>query len=134
MRTIVYDTITYSRPILKDSVVVRYVTELLPAKEKHEGGDVGKTEPPHDSVEVEIPITQKVYEDSLYTAYVSGYRPQLDSLVLYTSKEQITVSKHRTKENRWSVGLQAGYGITLKGTPQFAPYIGIGVSYNLFNK
>ena len=31
---------------------------------------------------VMIPITQKVYEDSAYTAYVSGYRQNLDSITI----------------------------------------------------
>ena len=32
-----------------------------------------------DSLQVKIPITQKKYEDSLYTAWVSGYRATLDA-------------------------------------------------------
>ena len=87
---------------------------------------------PEDSVTVQIPITQKVYEDSAYTAYVSGYRPNLDSLILRTPREIITI-KEKTKPKRWGVGVQVGYGITLKGTPQFAPYVDVGVSYNIFN-
>ena len=36
-----------------------------------------------DSVEVKIPITQKVYEDSTYKAVVRGYNPELVSLDIY---------------------------------------------------
>ena len=32
--------------------------------------------------------------------------------------------------NRWGVGAQAGYGITPAG---FQPYLGVGVSFNLFS-
>ena len=37
---------------------------------------------PGDTVRdtVYLPITQKIYKDSLYTAYVSGYRAKLDSI------------------------------------------------------
>ena len=46
----------------------------------------------HDSIEVPVPIIQKRYDDSLYTAWVSGYDPALDSinLRLPTITETIT--------------------------------------------
>ena len=77
----------------------------------------------NDSVEVELPITQKVYEDSTYKAYVSGFDARLDSIILYPPTRYITIA---TKENQssWSWGLQAGVGITPKGVQ---PYIGAGV-------
>ena len=85
-----------------------------------------------DSTDVVIPITQKVYEDSTYTAYVSGYRANLDSLIIYPKYEVVNITSH-PKPKRWSVGLQVGYGMTMKGTPQFVPYVGVGISYNLFS-
>lgn len=85
-----------------------------------------------DSVSmIELPITQSVYEDSLYRAYVSGFDARMDSLILYPRSEMVTITKH-PKPKRWSVGVQMGYGMTLKGTPQFAPYFGVGVSYRVF--
>lgn len=87
-----------------------------------------------DSADVVVPITQNVYEDSTYTAYVSGYRASLDSLIFRMPREVTTITNtHYQKPKRWSIGIQVGYGMTLKGTPQFAPYVGIGVSYNLFS-
>lgn len=88
-----------------------------------------------DSVDVIIPITKKVYKDSLYTAYVSGYNPKLDSLVLHSQHEVVTINDcyPRSRKKRWSVGVQIGYGIALRGVPEFTPYIGVGVSCNLFN-
>ena len=95
--------------------------------------DMGEKVTP-DSAEVIVPITQTVYEDSTYTAYVSGYRASLDSLIFRMPREVTTItSTHYQKPKRWSVGIQVGYGMTSKGTPQFAPYVGIGVSYNLFS-
>ena len=159
IRTTIVDTIAYYKPILKDSTVINYVTVRLPKADDKEDNFPNKTvtklpesvqkfpesdknlqdsvqnfskSVPEDSVTVQIPITQKVYEDSTYTAYVSGYRASLDSLVFKMPREVITIKEY-SKPKRWSVGVQVGYGVTLKGTPQFAPYVGIGVSYNLFS-
>lgn len=82
-----------------------------------------------DSVSVQIPITQKVYETDRYRAVVSGYQPSLDDLLIYQPTQVVQV---KNKPKRWGIGLQVGYGVTVKNTPQFTPYIGIGVSYNLF--
>lgn len=137
VRVVVYDTLTYYKPVPKDSVVIRYITEKLPISEPQETNllnfaneiPVGSKT---DSVEVQIPITQKIYEDSIYTAYVSGYNPSLDSLIFRIPQETMTITKY-TKPKRWSIGIQAGYGMTLKGMPQFTPYIGVGISCNLFS-
>ncbi|MBQ8034141.1 MAG: hypothetical protein IJ267_03300, partial [Bacteroidales bacterium] len=82
-----------------------------------------------DSVSVEIPITQKVYETDRYRAVVSGYKPSLDDIYIYQPTQIVQV---KSKPKRWGVGIQVGYGVTLKQTPQFSPYVGVGVSYNLF--
>lgn len=128
IRTIFVDTIPYYKPIPKDSVVVRYITERLPVVDS----SVDKVDSSVDSVAVEIPITQKVYEDSAYTAWVSGYQPSLDSLILYPKREVVTIVE-REKPKRWSIGVTAGYGITMQGSPQFEPFIGIGLTYNLWS-
>lgn len=77
---------------------------------------------------VYLPITQKVYRDSLYTAYVSGYRAKLDSIEVYGRTNTITI-RERAKRSRWGLGVQAGYGWIGNRT---GPYVGVGVSYNLF--
>lgn len=135
----VIDTITYYKPVVRDSVVIRYITETLPvAPPQQAGPTVQETEQqdsisvagptmPSDSVTVQIPITQKRYETERYRAYVSGYRPSLDSLLIFPQQQVIRI---REKPRRWHVGVQAGYGVTPAG---FQPYIGVGVSYNLFS-
>lgn len=80
---------------------------------------------------------QVVYEDSSYRAVVSGYlNPRLDSLVLFpktTYKEVTNDIYHpvsiKPKRKRWGLGLQAGYGF-YPGQSGF--YVGVGVSYNLW--
>lgn len=80
----------------------------------------------HDTVFVYIPISQKVYKDSLYTAWVSGYRAKLDSIEVYQKIQTIYI-RDKLKRKRFGVGVQAGYGYPC------GMYAGIGVSYNLFS-
>lgn len=74
---------------------------------------------------------QAYYEDSLYRAWVSGYRPKLDSLMVFPKTVYQTVMNdiYHTivlKKKRWGLGLQAGYGYPS------GIYAGVGISYNLF--
>nr|WP_302831790.1 hypothetical protein [uncultured Bacteroides sp.] len=76
---------------------------------------------------------QAYYEDSLYRAWVSGYRPRLDSIEVYPRTVYQTVTNDiyhpvaiKPKKKRWGLGLQAGYGYP------GGFYMGVGVSYNLF--
>lgn len=75
---------------------------------------------------------QAYYEDSLYRAWVSGYRPKLDSIEIYPKTVTYTITNdiyHTIKvkdKRRWGLGLQAGYGYP------GGFYVGAGVSYNLF--
>lgn len=123
LRVTVYDTVVYYKPVVKDSMVVMYITERLPVADSVPKS--GKTVA--DSANVVIPITQKVYEDSMYKAYVSGYRASLDSFYIYPRREVITI---REKPRRWHIGISAGYGLTPKG---FQPYLGIGVTYRIMS-
>lgn len=86
-----------------------------------------------DTVYVRLPREQKRYADTNYAAWVSGYRPSLDSIEVYP------VTRYVTKEiilptpaKRWGIGIQAGYGVGLNGGKVVGvPYIGIGISYDL---
>ena len=79
----------------------------------------------NDSVEVELPIEQKVYSDSLYKAWVSGFDARLDSIHIYQPTLHITI-KTTEQQSQWSWGVQAGLGITPKG---LQPYIGLGATF-----
>lgn len=121
----VIDSIKKLYPVPVDSFIVRYVTKPLAVARDCVAKDT--TQPVNDSIKVQIPISQKVYEDTLYRAYVSGYEPKLDSI---TIKQRTTYITHtiRDKESRFRIGLQAGYGLTPKG---MQPYVGLGVSYRI---
>lgn len=74
---------------------------------------------------------QAYYEDSLYRAWVSGYRPRLDSLQIFprTVYQTVTNDVYHTiasKKKRWGLGLQVGYGYP------GGWYTGVGISYDLW--
>lgn len=125
-RVTVVDTVPYVKPVARDSVVVRYVTKKLPIV--HDTLHSIYT----DTIQVDMPITQKRYEDSTYTAWVSGYEPSLDSIRVYRKREVITINKIiKEPPNRFVVSFNVGYGLTPQNGLQ--PYIGIGVGYKLFS-
>lgn len=120
-----YDTIPYYMPVPVDSYVTRYETVRLPAvRDTLRDSLIYKDTLVHDSVNVIVPITQKIYKDSTYTAYVSGFHPELDSIKLYQKTTTIT-----EKPARWGVGLVGGYGYGTKG---FTSFLGVAVYYRLF--
>lgn len=89
----------------------------------------------HDTLYISLPIEQRTYADSTYTAWISGYRPKLDSIQIYPQTTTITNTMtitHSSKQPRFSIGLQAGYGATISNNQvKPAPYVGIGISWNL---
>jgi hypothetical protein len=115
-----------------DSVVVRYKTIHVELKEDNfpKLDDKEDNFPiKNDSTTVELPITQKHYADSTYSAWVSGYDPCLDSIKVYPRTEVLTITKQiQDKPKRWGIGIHGGVGISKGG---FTPYIGIGVQYNI---
>lgn len=121
----VHDTIFRDRPV---PVEIRRIDTLLVS--------VSDTVMLHDTAYVMLPTEQRVYCDSTYRAVISGYMPVLDTIAVYPVSRHITTVK--TVEvpcrKRWGIGVQAGYGMYLDaGRPGFAPYVGIGVSYNFLS-
>lgn len=119
-RDTIIDTFVIEKPISVYDTIIRYVkkkpivlhdTTIVLKRDT----DVYIT----PDTQVVIPITQKVYEDSLYKAWVSGYMPSLDRIEIY--RPTITI----TKKERWSWGLQGGAGYdVISNRPVI--YIGIG--------
>lgn len=83
--------------------------------------------PDRDTVYVEVPVVQRLYEGEDYRAWVSGWQPSLDSLVLTRPVTTDTV-RERQSAPRLSFGLQAGYGLTPAG---LQPYLGLGLTIRL---
>ena len=87
-----------------------------------------------DSIDVPVPIVQKRYEDSLYTAWVSGYEPQLDSIDLRLPTVVETITKTIVKPApRLSIGVQAGTGVGIFSR-QPDMFFGVGVQWRMWPK
>ena len=121
----IFKVVKVDRPIVRESTIVKYEVVRLPIVAND---TICVSDTIKDSIFVEVPIEQKVYSDSNYTAWVSGYHPRLDSISI-THQE---VSFHKLVNNsskgskRLYLGIQVGYGITPRG---MQPYLGLGVSY-----
>ena len=90
--------------------------------------------PSGDSIDVPIPIYQKRYDDSLYTAWVSGYEPALDSINLRLPTITETVTRTIVKPSPLiTFGIQAGAGWgIINQKPDI--FIGVGGQINLWRK
>lgn len=125
-REIFVDTICFYQPIPRDSLVVRYETHRLPMAKTEEDDE------PPDTIDVQIPITQKTYVDSTYTAWVSGYEPRLDSIQVYPRTEVLTITeriRETERQKRWGISIGAGATLNTKGEVQ--PGLFLGVSYTI---
>lgn len=122
-----WDTIVQTKPIAVESKVVELRSYRVKLLGKINGSSSDSSYNA-DSAVVELPIEQKVYGDSTYKAWVSGFDARLDSIKLFQPTKYITITT-KQKPSRWNVGIQGGVGITPKG---IQPYIGVGVSYKLF--
>lgn len=132
------DTIitTKTDTLWRDTTIWMY--KLKPVKEEIIRHDTIKT-PQSDSII--IPITSKVYTDTICAnndsaivqSYISGYKPNLDSLRVFMKKQEIvktnTIAITKTKYKKIGIGLQAGYGYGFR-SKQIEPYIGVGISVN----
>ena len=126
---VIRDTVTYYAPKYvhshtRDTI---YVPVPIPGSEPDE-------EP--DTAYVNLPRETKIYEDARYRAEVSGYQPSLDRLDIFTQTQVVTkdVTQVVRQKTRWGIGISAGYGVAINTTDQTfkpAPYIGVGIQYNL---
>ena len=137
----VRDTVPFYYPKPRDSVVIRYDTIKTggphPDLPQGEGVDSMQDHPLPSLVEgqgggsVILPITSNTYEGDGWRAHVSGFRPRLDSLLIFPERQTITIRDPPTtggaSRQRWTLGVQAGYGITPRG---MQPYLGVGLTWH----
>ena len=89
----------------------------------------------NDTLLVEVPVEQKRYDDSLYTAWVSGYQPALDSIRLHQPEIVTTITKTIVqKAPRLSVGLSVGPGVSIDKDHHMGIYVGFTANYRLWPK
>lgn len=122
----IYDTITQIEPIIEQRITVEKV--LVPV-------EVRDTIWQRDTMYVELQKEQVIWEDSLSRVYASGILPQVDSVHHFVKERMITrnVAVPVKQRSRWGVGVQLGYGVQLGKEVNAAPYIGVGISYNLLS-
>lgn len=150
---VVRDTVKGVMPTEKDSKVVGTVAlPFVPspfregtnyAKLTDDGGKTGTTETTatggeevgkigsNDTVWATVPRTQKRYEDSTYTAWVSGYEPRLDSIEVYRRTVFMTKTETATSRKRLSLGLTGGFGYGVI-TRKPDVWLGVGVTWRLW--
>lgn len=135
----IYDTIPYIEPAPVHSQQVGSKKVTIPTSYIDRGienlpdiradtaeltsADVEVTTP--DSLTLQLPITQNVYEGEDYKAYVSGVYPSLDSLFVYPRREIVTIKK---PPKRWHIGPTVGFGYTPHG---FEPFIGVSLTFSI---
>lgn len=135
---ITHDTIVVREPVTFSDTIVRYVSIPLPIynhdeKIMHDTIAVVST----DTIRIngdtmQLPITQKVYRDTNYIAYVSGWHPSLDSIAVINQTITNTITRTEYKKrSRWNVGIVAGYGYGIQ-YHHFEPFAGVAVTYNIF--
>lgn len=110
------DTVKIERIIEKTRTVYKYDTVWLQKSEDK------------DSASVVMPMERKVYSDSLYRAVISGYKPELEELVLYPRTKVIYKTEIiESPQSRFEcvLGPQVGWGKTPTG---WRPYVGVGVT------
>lgn len=134
VRDTIYDTIRYSVPVPKDSVVLRFIDSKLPVSDVIKDSTMVTS---GDSIPVQVPIVQREYKTEDYDAWVSGpINPQLDSINIFRKTHYETIYQTVSvpqKTKRWGLGVQVGMGITPTKPTKVEPYIGIGVSYNFLS-
>lgn len=112
------ETRTFSRPEFKTSFIFgSFPIEVVTVE--------------HDTVLAEIPMERRVYEqDSVYRAVVSGFKPSLDSLVIFSKTTEVTATNIvRKQPPRWSFGITAGPSALV--TPDGRLYGGLGASVGI---
>lgn len=124
-----HDTVTVREPVFVTERAVRTDTVWLPVVRTRTDTVLLTSDVPKESVRAVVPITQKVYADSTYKAWVSGYNPRLDSIQVYRQTVVTTKTETVVRKRRIGIGVQAGYGYGFR-YGGIEPYVGLGVSWN----
>lgn len=124
------DTLTIRDTVIKVQPVAttRYVYDSIYVA-------VRDTVTVRDTCYMALPREVKTYQDARYYAEVSGYQPSLDRIDIFEQTKIITNDKTTTatRKTRWGIGIQIGAGVTLSAQPEWHPYIGVGIHYNLIS-
>ena len=122
IKKISYDTIFVDRPIAYKVKEIKHDTVRI-------------TDVKHDSVDVILPVIQKEYRDSTYSAWVSGYQDvNLDSIEIYQKNifTEINNTKYVTKYKNRPFGFSVGLGGTYSPVSnKIEPGVFLGITYTI---
>ena len=117
-----YDTIFFDRPIAYKVKEIKHDTVRI-------------TDVKHDSVDIILPVIQKEYRDSTYSAWVSGYQDvNLDSIEVYQKNifTEINNTKYVTKYKNRPFGFSIGLGVTYSPVSnKIEPGVFLGITYTI---
>lgn len=113
IREVAPQTITPSRIELKPLPRIVFATEYL-----------RDTTYIHDTVTVAVPLSLYKFEESDFRAEIEGFGVTLRSMEVFPQ----TIYQTTTTSPRWGAGVQVGVTFSQNG---IAPYLGIGIQYNI---
>lgn len=116
-----HDTVTHYLPKFVSETLIKYDTIYV-----------------RDTILVEVPITQREYQDSTYHAYISGYKSNLDSIEVFQRTmivNTITTEKVVVNGSKWVItaGLNVGVGYVTpfnSGSGTIGSFAGFGVGFS----
>lgn len=126
-----HDTILVRQPAPKAKSLIKYVSVPIVITDTLMSDAMAVLE--NDTIYIasdslQLPITQRVYEDTNYIAYVSGVNPALDSLkVINREVERVVTITQYKPPNRIQFGIHAGWGYGFK-SKTWEPHAGIGMT------
>ena len=120
------DTVTTVHPVASTQYVRDSILVPVPVRD---------TITIRDTFYVSLPREVKTYQDPRYYAEVSGVQPALDLIEIFEETKIVTTDRTTTvtRRDRWGLGVQVGAGLTINEQPTWAPYIGVGLTYNLLS-
>jgi hypothetical protein len=121
---VIRDTIMQYESIVEERVVLQKYPVMV---EKYD------TIMRHDTIYLNMPREQVVWKDEYARVFASGIMPHVDSVQHFVTTRTITkeIPVKVVKKTRWGVGVQAGYGVMVGNEVRLAPYVGVGISYNI---
>lgn len=131
----VIDTLRQDRPIPR----IEYRTKSDTIRVRIDAQDGGRVVEPTDTVpldtptiDVELPITSKVYQGPNYRAVVSGFRPSLDSIEVYQRDRIVRETVTRVERPRWVLSIGGGVGYTTER--KVVPHVGATLGWAIWSK
>lgn len=114
-----HDTLTTVKPYYIVERIVDSITVKVPVVER-------------DTILVNLPRTQKVYQDSTYRAVVSGFAPNLDTITVYRKTQYINNTVYIPQKDGRRDFFEVDARVMYNGSPYAPVTANIGHLYGPF--